>query len=185
MKEIIKQLCNTDELVEIYTNPADSDKFGVAYIVACSDEHFLAHSFQENDLDDGYYMDRIDSVNRIQRNTVYLNNMLQFIKPKAGRYELPKGYCPDFDLFGAVLNLCLEKHLVAQVAVNRDFTRFGWVKSFNDDVLEMDYLDCEGMPDGTTYLRMSDITMVGFGGVDEERRAKLFRNRTHQKTAKQ
>ena len=181
MNDIIKQLCDTNELVEIYTNPTDSDKFGVVYIVACSDEAILVHSFQENDLDDGYYVDRIDSVNRIQRNTIYLNNMLQFIIPKAEKYELPKGYWPDLDLFSAVLNLCQEKHLVVQVAVNHDYCKFGWVKSFNDDVLEMDCLDCDGMFDGTTYLRMEDINMVGFGGVDEERRAKLFRNRTHQK----
>ena len=181
MKDIIKQLCNSNELVEIYTNPTDSDKFGVAYIVACSDEAFLVHSFQENDLDDGYYVDHIDSVNRIQRDTIYLNNMLQFIKPKAEKYELPKGYWPDLDLFCAVLNLCQEKHLVAQVAVNHDYNKFGWVKSFNADVLEMDCLDCDGMFDGTTYLRMEDINMVGFGGVDEDRRAKLFKNRTHKK----
>ena len=181
MNDIIKQLCNTDELVEIYTNPMDSDKFGVAYIVACSDEHFLVHSFQENDLDDGYYVDCIDSVMRIQRNTIYLNNMLQFIKPKTGKYQLPKGYWPDLNLFGAVLSLCQEKQLVAQVAVNHEYSKFGWIKSFNDDVLEMDCLDCDGMFDGTTYLRMENINMVGFGGVDEERRAKLFRKRTHQK----
>ena len=181
MNEIIKQLCNTNELVEIYTNPTDSDKYGVGYIIACSDNEFLAHSFDEKDLDDGYYVARTDRVDRIQRNTIYLNNMLQFIKPKAEKYELPKGYWPDLDLFGAVLDLCQEKHLVSQVGVNNDYVRFGWVKSFSDDVLEMECLDCDGMFDGTTYLRMEDVSYVGFGGVEEERRAKLFRNRTHQK----
>ena len=107
--------------------------------------------------------------------------MLQFIKPKAEKYELPKGYWPDLDLYSAVLNLCKEEHLVSQVGVNNDYVRFGWVKSFNDDVLEMECLDCDGMFDGTTYLRMEDVSYVGFGGVNEERRAKLFRKRTHQK----
>ena len=181
MNDIIKQLCNTNELVEIYTNPTDNDKFAVGYIVACSDEEFILHSFQENDLDDGYYTDRIDSVNRIQRNTIYLKNMLQFIKPKVEKYELPKGYWPDLNLIDAVLNLCQEKHLVAQVAVNHDYSKFGWVKSFNDDVLEMDCLDCDGMFDGTTYLRMENINIVGFGSVEGERRARLFRNSRQKK----
>ena len=61
MNEIIKELCNTNELVETYTNPNDCDKFGVGYITACTDDEFLIHTFQENDLDDGYYVKRNDS----------------------------------------------------------------------------------------------------------------------------
>ena len=88
MDEIIKQLCNTNELVETYTNPTDCDKFGVGYITACTDNEFLIHTFQEYDLDDGYYVKRNDSMIRIQRNTTVLNNIQQFIKPKAEVYDL-------------------------------------------------------------------------------------------------
>jgi hypothetical protein len=48
------------------------------------------------------------------------------------------------------------------------------VRSFNDEVLEIDRVDGDGMPDGTTYLRMEDIKMVGFNGLEENRRTKLF-----------
>ena len=42
MKDIIKRLCNTNELVEVYTNPNDCDKFAVGYIDACTDNEYLS-----------------------------------------------------------------------------------------------------------------------------------------------
>ena len=175
MNEIIKELFNTNELVETYTNPNDCDKFGVGYITACTDDEFLIHTFQENDLDDGYYVKRNDSMIRIQRNTIYLNNKLQLIKPKAEMDNLPKGYWPDLDLFDVVLNLCQKKHLVTQVGVEYDFVSVGFVKNISDDVVELENINCDGKPDGITYLRWENINYVGFGGVDEERRALLYK----------
>ena len=45
MNDIIKQLCNTNELVELYTNRDDYEKFGVGYIIACTDNEYLVHTF--------------------------------------------------------------------------------------------------------------------------------------------
>jgi hypothetical protein len=112
---------------------------------------------------------------RIQRNTIYLNNKLQLIKPKAEMDNLPKGYWPDLDLFDVVLNLCQKKHLVTQVGVEYDFVSVGFVKNISDDVVELENINCDGKPDGITYLRWENINYVGFGGVDEERRALLYK----------
>ena len=46
MNDIIKQLCNTNELVELYTNRDDYEKFGVGYIIACTDNEYLVHTFE-------------------------------------------------------------------------------------------------------------------------------------------
>ena len=173
MNDIIKQLCNTNELVELYTNPDDYDKFGVGYIIACTDNEYLVHTFDEKDLDDGYYVMHNDDTYIIQHHTLYLKNMLQFIKPKPAKYDLPKGYWPELDLYQVGLNLCHQELLIADVRLDNDFECFGWVKSFNNEVLEIDRVDVDGMPDGTTWLRMEDIKMVGFGGIEERRRTKL------------
>ena len=73
-----------------------------------------------------------------------------------------------------VLNLCQQELMMAVVRLDNGFECFGWVRSFNDEVLEIDRVDGDGMPDGTTYLRMEDIKMVGFNGLEENRRTKLF-----------
>jgi hypothetical protein len=104
--------------------------------------------------------------------------MLQFIKPKPDKYDLPKGYWPELDLYHVVFNLCQQKQLIAVVRLYNGFECFGWVKSFNDEMLEIDRVDGDGMPDGTTILRMEDIKMAGFGGLEENRRTKLEANRT-------
>lgn len=179
MNDIIKQLCNTGELVELYHNRDDYDKFRVGYIIACTDNEHLVHEFDDNDLDDGYYVMQNDSVYIIQHHTIYLKNMLQFIKPKPDKYDLPKGYWPELDLFHVVLNLCQQERLMACVWLHNGFECLGWVKSFNDEVVEIDRVDCDGLPDGTTYLHMEDIKLVGFSGLEMKRRAKLYANRTH------
>ena len=177
MNDIIKQLCNTGELVELYTNRDDYEKFGVGYITACTDNEYLVHSFDDNNLDDGYYVMHNDATYIIQQNTLYLKNMLQFIKPKPDKYDLPKGYWPELDLYHVVLNLCQQERLTADVRLDNGFECFGWVKSFNDEVIEIDRVDSYGMLDGTSCLRMEDIKLVGFGGLEEKRRTKLFTSR--------
>ena len=177
MDDIIKQLCNTGELVELYTNRDDYDKFGVGYITTCTDNEYLVHNFDEKDLDDGYYVMHNDATYIIQHHTLYLKNMLHFIKPKPDKYNLPRGYWPELDLYHTVLNLCQQELLIAVVRLDNGFECFGWVKSFNNEVLEIDRVDGDGMPDGTTYLRMEDIKMIGFGGLEEKRRTKLYAQR--------
>lgn len=174
MKDIIKRLCNTNELVEVYTNPNDCDKFAVGYIDACTDNEYLVHAFQENDLDDGYYVMRNDSVFEIRRRTKYLKNMLQFINPNPEKYKLPKGYSSELDLFCVVLNLCKEERLIAMIRLEFGAECYGWVTDFDDNILEIETVDCDGIPDGINYLRMEDVEIIGFGGLEENRRLKLF-----------
>ena len=174
MNDIIKQLCNKNELVELYTNRDDYDRFGVGYIIACTDNEYLVHTFDEKDLDNGYYVMHNDSIYIIHHHTIYLKNMLRFIKPKPDKYDLPKGYWPELDLYHVVLNLCQQEMQIAVVRLENGFECFGWVKSFNNEVLEIDRVDGDGTPDGTTCLLMEDIKMVGFGGLEEKRRTKLF-----------
>ena len=43
----------------------------------------------------------------------------------------------------------------------------------NDDILEIEEVDRYGMADGVSYFRMEDIILIGFGGIEETRRARL------------
>lgn len=173
MNDIIKKICNANSFIEIYTNRNDCDRFASGYIVACTDDEFLLHCFDNNDLDDGYFVMRNDAVFSIKLNTIYLGNMLQFIKPQYPQYELPKGIWTDLDLMSAVLSLCQEKRLLVQIKLDCDMVSYGWVKSFDADVLELEEVNYDGMADGVAYYRIEEIILVGFGGVDEIRRAKL------------
>ena len=177
MDDIIKQLCNAGELVELYTNRDDYDKFRVGYIIACTDNEYLVHEFDDNNLDDGYYVMHNDATYIIQHHTLYLKNMLQFIKSKPIKYDLPKGYWPELDLYHVVLNLCQQERLMAVVRLHNGFEGIGWVKSFNDEVVEIDRVDAYGEPDGITYLRMEDIKLASFSGLEEKRRTKLYAKR--------
>ena len=173
MDNTIRHFCDSHQLLEIYTNPDDSDKFGVGYIAACSDNEFLVHSFQENDLDDGYFVMDTDFVYLIRHNTIYLNNMRQFIKPCADKYDLPRGYWSELDLYNVVLNLCQQEHLMAVVRLECGLGLIGWVVNVGNEVIELDEVDIDGMPDGTAYIRLEEVKLVGFGGIEERRRTNL------------
>ena len=173
MEDVLSKLCNTNELVEIYTNADDIEKFGVGFVVACSEMEYLVHSFSENDLDDGYYVKRIDSIIQLRRGTTYLQNMMRFLKPKPLKYDLPQGYWSELELFTVVLTLCQQEHLLAVVSTELGMQVYGWIASFTDTVVEIAVVDSEGRQDGTCYLLMEDVDAVGFGGLEEQRRTKL------------
>ena len=177
MNDIIKNICETNSFIEIYTNRNDCDRFATGYIVACTDDEFLLHCFDNNDLDDGYFVMRNDAVFSIKQDTIYLGNMQQFIKPQQPQYELPKGFWMDLDLMSTVLSLCQERRLLVQVKLDCDMVCYGWVKSFDTDVLEIEEVNCDGMADGVSYFRIEEIILVGFGGVSEKRRARLSKDK--------
>ena len=174
MNNIIKRLCNINELIELYSNFNDCDKFAVGYIDACTDNECLIHSFQENDLDDGYYVMHNDSVFEIRRRTKYLKNMLLFIKPNTEKYKLPKGYWLELDLFNVVLNLCKEERLMAMIRLDFGEECYGYINDFDDSILEIETVDSDGIPDGIEYLRIEDVRVIGFGSLEANRRSKLF-----------
>ena len=173
MNDIIKKICDSNTFVGIYTNRNDCEKFATGYIVACTDDEFLFHGFDNDNLDDGYFAMRNDAVFSIKRNTIYLQNMLHFIKPQPQQYDLPKGVWTDFDLFGELLSLCKKNNILVAVRLDCDMSSFGWVKNFDDDILEIEEVDRYGMADGVSYFRMEDIILIGFGGIEETRRARL------------
>ncbi len=173
MEDVLSKLCNTNELVEIYTNPDDNTRFSVGFVVACSEMEYLVHAFSENDLDDGYYVKRIDSIIRLQKGTTYLRNMMRFIKPKPTKYDLPQGYWSELDLFTVALTLCQQEHLMAEVGTQFDMQFFGWIASFNDTVVEIELVTEDGQQDGTCYLLMEDVDGVGFGSHEALRRTRL------------
>ena len=173
MEDVLSKLCNTNELVEIYTNADDNTRFGVGFVVACSEMEFLVHMFNDYDLDDGYHVKRIDSIIRLQKGTTYLRNMMRFIKPKPTKYDLPQGYWSELDLFTVALTLCQQEHLMAVVGTQFDMQFYGWIASFGDSVVEIELVSSDGQPDGTCYLLMEDVDSVGFGGLEETRRTKL------------
>lgn len=177
MNDIIKNICNTNSFIEIYTNRNDCDRFATGYIVACTDDEFLFHCFDNNDLDDGYFVMRNEAVFSIKQNTIYLGNMLHFIKPQQPQYELPKGYWTDIDLFDEVLSLCHKKRLMVQIKLDCDMVCYGWVKSFDADILEIEEVNNDGMADGVSYFRIEEIILVGFGGINETRRARLSKDK--------
>ena len=134
----------------------------------------LIHSFQENDLDDGYYVMHNDSVFEIRRRTKYLKNMLLFIKPNTEKYKLPKGYWTELDLFNVVLNLCKEERLMAMIRLDFGEECYGYINDFDDSILEIETVDSDGIPDGIEYLRIEDVRVIGFGSLEANRRSKLF-----------
>ena len=173
MNDIIKKICDSNTFVGIYTNRNDCEKFATGYIVACTDDEFLFHGFDNDDLDDGYFAMRNDAVFSIKRNTIYLQNMLHFIKSEPLQDELPKGYWMDFNLFGEILSLCKKNNILITIQLDCDMLSYGWVKSFDADVLEIEEVDSYGLADGVAYFRMEDIILIGFGGIEETRRARL------------
>ena len=72
------------------------------------------------------------------------------------------------------LNLCMQEVLIAEVRLECGVEMFGWVREIGDNIVEIEQVDSDGMPDGITYVRQEDIIMVGFGGLEEKRRTKLF-----------
>jgi hypothetical protein len=161
-------------LVELYTNESENLKFRVGYVRALSGDALILEALDKYGNHDGMDTIPLDDVFRVGYDTPYLR-LVEFLyldKDKAyrdGPAELLE-YDPETSLLEQELHKAAADQDVGECMVGRgdDHTCVtGIIKSFDGEWITVQELDCNGLNDGTTALRLSAVTRFSRGGLDE------------------
>ena len=77
MRKTIEELKYNNEVCEIYTNSEMTNKFSVGYIIENDKDFFVCRAIDQYGAQDGWFCCLYDNIIRIQKETVYLKNLMQ------------------------------------------------------------------------------------------------------------
>lgn len=174
MKKIMEQQKSQGELCGIYCD-ADFGKFLAGRIEAVDDGWFLLSSVTPAGEPDGYVCRQIETVCRMNTDTVYLKN-LQKLMREAGTEPMPSPIpLLEGGIFPSTLQYLLETKKICTIEIldDRDLALTGVIREWRDDCLLIDTLDAQGREDGLSVLKTEDISCVSFD-AEEERQLKII-----------
>ncbi len=177
----LKKYKENRELCEIYLNPDDTSRFQVGYIVDFDESDCLIATLDRYGESDGFFCFLVENIIKIQRETLYLNNLLK-VSEYIGNKECS---APDFGYTGGkdslrdrVYKYLKEKNKVVSFEVaesdGSDFN--GRITGISAETLEADMISFDGIPDGKVEIDKKAIRAVSFDSHDEKKLEILSRS---------
>lgn len=164
----LKKLVNSENLILLYTDYDDKDKFSVGFPVAVINDEWIAlKSLDTHGFFDGYLLKRVDMVWKIETDDLYKTNL-----EKLWNFRNCNGQCNvselSFENVTSISNLLSSvKHEVISVTnQHREY--------FLGDVCEVDeksfsILECDlyGYEDSKLNFCFDDVISIKIRGIDE------------------
>ena len=173
-REILRRYVGKNELVEIYDDSQDLDKFEVGFIVAVGDNTYFVKKVDAKGRYNGHYMGRLDDVVRLATGTQYLT-AVRLLTERARSSEGAEHELPPLDAFSDLLKYAHRNRLMVSAWVDVNF--FGFVQEFTNEHLELIEVNKSGLEDGIQYLDIDEISTIELGGPDVDARRFLHQVR--------
>lgn len=153
-------------LVEVYSNPQDTSKFSVGYILACDESFFAMSSISKHGKLDGFQLKNTEDIIRLCEGTVYLQKMstlLRYHNEKQASLTLGRDLVYDF------LDYCKANNRIVAVEVvdSHFWDTIGYIDAIDDDRCTISQISDQGKSDGISYVITKDITNISCGSEDE------------------
>ena len=179
LRETLRRCQGSGEMVEIYSDPDDVDRFNVGVVESVSHTSYCIQSVDSYGQFDGRQIGRIDEIVRLVTGSEYLAalRLLHEARDTIARSPAPspEGY-GELD-FEASLKFAQENNLVVSM-VDRDRTAImGFITDFGREFVELRELRRDGHEDGTIIVALDDVSRIDVGGRTELARQFLHRVR--------
>lgn len=184
-REILKRYINRDELVEIYEDSSDEDKFEVGFVVNVTEDTYTLDTVDTVGRYNGVYIGDLNDIIRIAAGTQYLAGMELLVQhqirsadnlgwkgPRESAHRFPT-FSSTFDL----ANYAKENRMLVQMVDGAKGVFYGFVKNLSAEHIELLEVNRLGIEDGLQFLALNDIVRIDFGGPHEDARAFLHRVR--------
>lgn len=184
-REILKRYLNRDELVEIYEDSSDEDKFEVGFVVNVTEDTYTLDTIDPIGRYNGVYIGDLNDVIRIAAGTQYLAGMELLVQHQLRATENsgwkgPRESSNRFPTFSSTFEVATyarENRMLVQMMDGAKGVFFGFVKSVSAEHIELLEVNRLGIEDGLQFLALDDIARIDFGGPHEDARAFLHRVR--------
>lgn len=164
----LKTLCEKRILCEIYSNPDDTNKFCVGYILAVDDDHCVVQRIDRYGAYDGMSCFFNEDIFQISTDTKYLRAMLKLSQHKCDNAIKD---APADELLNGILYDIKQNNRICEIEVcdSRLCNAVGYIGCFNEDSINLLCVDDLGEDDGNTVVDMNAISHVTYDSTDTVR----------------
>ena len=168
MIQTLQALQQKQEVVSLYSNPDDTRKFAVGYLLTVTEEELLMAHIAPDGGYDGYSVCKTDAVYALSWGDAYSRRMKELYERQAA---IDRSWVIPGKAMESLLRYALEHRRVvtAELSADGDETFRGLVTAFDGDTVHLHQLDEEGRDDGTCAIRRESVFRISCD--DESERA--------------
>ncbi len=173
-REILRGYAGKNELVEIYDDSEDLDKFEVGFVLSVSEDTYFVKKIDTKGRYNGHYMGRMEDIVRLATGTQYLT-AIRLLNERDRATAPAELQVPPLETFTELLKFASKNRLLISVWVDVNF--LGFIREFTNEHLELIEVNKSGLEDGIQYLDLDEISTLEIGGPDVEARRFLHQVR--------
>jgi len=167
-KDYLLQAMNQKNIVSLYTNDEDTEKFSLGFVQGVSNDYVLLASITPYGFYDGYIIKNYNDIYRVESNDKYGESKKKLYNLRSQNHAIIENKTDNLIL--CILEYALINHLVVSVELhdsgNNDLQ--GFVSNIEDGKIWIDQLDPYGQSDGKGIALIEDITWVACDAEDEQ-----------------
>ncbi len=160
MKNKIKEFKNTKNIVSIFDDYENTDKFSAGFIVDISDDHILLEHVSPYGLYDGFMVKEIKNVYRITYCGKYERKLDYLYKVQKQSHSKIKSLS-DSVLMNLLLHAQNNKLVTTVELFDSELEDIqGYVSNISEELIVFDTVDDYGKIDGKSIIKINDITYL-------------------------
>lgn len=183
--EMLRDAQRERRLVCISHDPLDLHVFSVGFVEAVSEEDYSLQGIDLNGNPDGLYIGSIDDIIEIRGESRYARQLALLMDKDDETGKTPMGWNgkpnPESCLED-VLKRSIDEKLVVNIRLatgDDELGFYGIVRELTESHVRIDVLTGDGEPDGTSVIRLEDITGLQINTHSERKVALFNRHRMH------
>lgn len=158
MLKQLEKAKNNKQLLEIYRDLSNVEKFRAAKVLNANGEYTILADISPDGLYDGFSLILTEKIFQINKNTQYLKNLdILYEAKKQNHYRFD---VENENLILGFFDVAKKQDLVVLVELLEVARIQGFVKRIEDDIVVIAALTNDGVPDGDTYVKKEDITFI-------------------------
>ena len=175
-REVLKQYVGSQELVEVYEDSEDTDKFEVGFVLGVSEDNYSLALIDSKGRPKGSFVGQIDEIVRLAVATQYLTAIkLLFERHRQTEMNLKVPHVGPFENMLELIQYAHNHRMMISVTADVEF--YGFVKDYTHDHIELLEVNKSGIEDGIHYIDLDQVVRIDYDGPSEEARLFLHRVR--------
>lgn len=172
MLKFLKQVCDDNRCVSIYSNSNDMSKFIYGRIISVNEDYIAIYMISPDGDFDGILVKQVDEVVRVEVGGQYDEKMKKLLLS----CELPAFdhiFCDNF--FESLLQVAVKtKKIVSIELMNSGYDDVvGYAEELNRETCTIKQVDSYGHSDGVSIIAIDRISQISYDSQNEQRILKL------------
>lgn len=159
MNNLLKKICESNELISIYANPSDSEGYVLGYILKIDEENLLLKNISSFGKYNGISCIRLENIFKIEYNTKYVNAIKKMISKDDENKKIDENF--EFILIDLLKYIKKNKMVCSIELLNSDLIdATGFVNCIEKEYIIINSVTESGDLDGNIIITIDKIERV-------------------------